>query len=225
MLLGKCADQAEMERRISNYHETNGIPRENIRIHPDNGGDPLAYGYVYLGIPVGSEQFRRHQLRALIDAFIQLCECDVSVSSPQERWVYLYWVIRQKFPYWLRHMAPSITTGVATDIDDLLRAKLNKIIGEPISDLTWDQARLPIKSHGFGLGHTMSAACVANALEMMKAVQDKLPSATCLDHLDDAQEELDAIRLGFTEIKEYVDAYRTHMLKIEETASRAEVSA
>ena len=70
-------------------------------------------------------------------------------------------------------MTPSITTGVAKDIDDLLRAKLNKIIGEPISDLTWDQARLPIKSHGFGLGHgedTMSAAYVANVLETTKAV-------------------------------------------------------
>ena len=76
VLLGKCVDQAEMERRISNYHETNDIPRENIKIHPDNGGDPLLYGYVYLGIPVGSEQFRRHQLRTLIDDFIQLCECD-----------------------------------------------------------------------------------------------------------------------------------------------------
>ena len=71
----------------------------------------------------------------------------------------------------------------------------------------------------------MSAAYVANVLETMKAVRDKLPSAaaTYLDHLDDAQEELDAIRLGSTEIKEYVDTYRTHMLKIEETASRAEV--
>ena len=144
MLLGKCVDQAELERRISNYHEINGIPRENIKIHPDNGGDPLLYGYVHLGIPVGSEHFRRHQLRTLIDDFIQLCECDVSVSSSQERWVHLYWVIRQKFPFWLRKMAPSITTEVAKDIDDLLRDKLNKIIGKPISDLTWDQSRLPI---------------------------------------------------------------------------------
>ena len=93
VLLGKCAYQAEMERRISNYHETNGIPRENIKIHPDNGGDSLLYGYVYLGVPVGCKQFWSHQLRTFIDDFIQLCECDVSVSSPQERWVYLYWVI------------------------------------------------------------------------------------------------------------------------------------
>ena len=39
VLLGKCANRAEKERRISNYHETNGIPRENIKIHPDNGGE------------------------------------------------------------------------------------------------------------------------------------------------------------------------------------------
>ena len=44
-----------------------------------------------------------------------------------------------------------------------------------------------------------------------------------MNHLDYAQEELDAIRLGSAEIKEYVDTYRSHILKIEETASGAEV--
>ena len=53
----------------------------------------------------------------------------------------------------------------------------------------------------------MSAAYVANVLETMKAVLDKLPSATYLDHLDDEKEELEAIRLGSVEIKEYVDTY------------------
>ena len=64
----------------------------------------MVYGYVHLGIPVGSDEFQRQQLRALVNDFIALCECDSSVKSPQERWVYLYWVIRQKFPFWLRHM-------------------------------------------------------------------------------------------------------------------------
>ena len=54
----------------------------------------------------------------------------------------------------------------------------------------------------------MSAAYVANVLETMKAVRDKLPSATYVDHLDDAQEELDAIRPRSAEIKEYVAQLR-----------------
>ena len=109
VLLGKC-DQAELQGKIALYTETCNIPEANIMIHPDNGGDPLLYGYMYLGIPVGSDEYKKRQLRILLDDFIQLCACDESVSSPQERWVYLYWVIRQKFPFWLRHMSPSITT-------------------------------------------------------------------------------------------------------------------
>ena len=47
-------------------------------IHPDNGGDPLLYGYMYLGIPVGSDEYKKRQLRILLDDFIQLCACDES---------------------------------------------------------------------------------------------------------------------------------------------------
>lgn len=148
------------------------------------------------------------------------------MESPQERWVYLYWVIRQKFPFWLRHMSPAVTGDIAQSIDDHLRDKMSKIIGEPLSDATWDQIRLPVKSHGFGLGHvhdTISAAYVANVLETKKAVREKLPSATYLDHLDDTQEELDTVRLGSPEIEEYVEVYRTHMLNIVDTSKRAEI--
>ena len=167
-----------------------------------------------------------HYVRTLVDDFIELCECDVAVESPQERWVYLYWVIRQKFPFWLRHMSPAVTGDIAQSIDDHLRDKMSKIIGEPLSDATWDQIRLPVKSHGFGLGHvhdTISAAYVANVLETKKAVREKLPSATYLDHLDDTQEELDTVRLGSPEIEEYVEVYRTHMLNIVDTSKRAEI--
>ena len=223
VLLGKC-DQAELQGKIALYTETCNIPEANIMIHPDNGGDPLLYGYMYLGIPVGSDEYKKRQLRILLDDFIQLCACDESVSSPQERWVYLYWVIRQKFPFWLRHMSPSITTDIANDIDQHLRDKLCKVIGVQLSDETWDQARLPVKSHGFGLGHvedTISAAYVANVLENKAAVLEKLPSAAAyLNHLDDSQEEVDATRFGSVEMEKYVEVFRSHMQKIKDTANR-----
>ncbi len=103
---------------------------------------------------------------------------------------------------------------------------MSKVIGEPLDNNTWDQIRLPVKSHGFGLGHvedTISAAYTANVLETRKAVQDLLPSATYLDHLDDNPEELNAFRFESREIKEFVDVFRVHAHKIIETANRAEV--
>jgi hypothetical protein len=49
VVLGKC-DQAELQEKISLYTDMCKIPEANIMIHPDNGGDPLLYGYMYLGI-------------------------------------------------------------------------------------------------------------------------------------------------------------------------------
>ena len=139
------------------------IPRANIKIHPDNGGDPLLYGYVYLGIPIGSDEYKKLHLRKLIDEYIDDCKCDTNVKSPQEKWVYLYWVIRQKFPFWLRHMSPTITSDFARDIDQHLRVKLNNVIGEAISDDTWNQARLPVKSHGFSSFSPRSSPRIVSA--------------------------------------------------------------
>ena len=105
------------------------------------------------------------------------------------------------------------------------------VLGEPLDNNTWDQIRLPVKLHGFGLGHvddTISAAYVANVLETRKAVRDLLPSAAYLDHLDDepdAASAAAAVRLGSREskIEEYVEVFRAHKQKIVDTATRADV--
>ena len=56
------------------------------------------------------------------------------------------------------------------------------------------------------------------------AVLEKLPSASYLNHLDDAsQEELDATRFGSVDIERHVNVFRTHMQRIKDTASRAGV--
>ena len=106
---------------------------------------------------------------------------------------------------------------------------MSKVIGEPLDNNTWDQIRLPVKSHGFGLGHvddTISAAYVANVLETRKAVRDLLPSAAYLEHLDDDEPDVvAAVRLGSREskIEEYVEVFRAHKQKIVDTATRADV--
>jgi hypothetical protein len=64
-VLGKC-DQAELQEKISLYTDMCKIPETNIMIHPDNGGDPLLYGYMYLGIPVGSDEYKKRQLRIIM---------------------------------------------------------------------------------------------------------------------------------------------------------------
>ena len=218
VLLGRCGSLAEVNRRVRNYVDQ-GLPIDNIKIHPSDGGDADAYGYIHLGVPVGSEEYKANALRTLIDDFSTLASCVDDLKEPQEEWVFLLWVLRQKFPYWLRHMSPSITLPLAPLIENLLRDKFNPIVGTPVSDDQWEQASLPVKSGGFGLGKvtdTITAAFVANVQETKEHVRSKLPSAMYLDHIDDPPEEFQRARAQFQsrEIDSFVGLYRDHKSRI-----------
>ena len=81
VLLEKCADETDTQRRIANYVALD-IPLHNIKIHPDNGGDEKQYGYIHLGVPVGSETYKHDHLHSLVDNFIVTCQCDeVGIST------------------------------------------------------------------------------------------------------------------------------------------------
>jgi hypothetical protein len=76
VLLGKCEDDAETQWRIATYFDR-GIPLANIKMHPDNGGSEEDYGYIHLGVPVGSERrYQLNHLNYLVDKFIEICECE-----------------------------------------------------------------------------------------------------------------------------------------------------
>ena len=55
---------------------------ENIRIHPDNLGQNVEYGYTYLGVPIGSKEFCEKRLVELISS-----KRDEIVSNAQQKWV------------------------------------------------------------------------------------------------------------------------------------------
>ena len=46
-----------------------GFPAENIKVHPDNEGEANEFGYIDLGIPVGSKEFCTVKLDQLIEKF------------------------------------------------------------------------------------------------------------------------------------------------------------
>jgi len=162
VLLGECESEDEMHRRVQNYIEL-GVPLQNIFIHPRNGGSADAYGYVHLGIPQGSSEYQLSSLRNLVTEYSQLTEAVRHLDNPQEEWVFTYWVLRQKFPFWLRHMSPALTAQVLQDIEGVLRAVHTPIVGQELTDDAWEQMCLPIKSHGFGVGRiadTVSHCCL-----------------------------------------------------------------
>ena len=180
VLLGKCANAEETQQRITAYVEC-GIPLANIKVHPDNNGETQDYGYIHLGVPVGSKEYQRDHLHSLVDKFIEVGKCDEVVEEAQAKWVYLLWVVRQKFPFWFRHMCPSITSTVEAKIEAHMRAKFDTVLGQPTIDREWMQACLPTKTHGCGLGRPpdiIAAAFAANVEETLDAVKTKIPATT-----------------------------------------------
>ena len=207
VLLGKCKDDEETAQRIAAYVEQ-GIPLTNIKVHPENGGPTADYGYIHLGVPVGSIQYKYEHLHSLVDQFITDGQCDEIVKDAQAKWVYLLWVIRQKFPFWFRHMCPSITSTVEDKLETHMRNKFNSILGQPCTDKEWDQACLPTKTHGCGLGRPkdiITSAFASNIKETIEAVKIKLPAAnTYLDLLNSPTDIFDAHPFESDEIMLFV---------------------
>ena len=128
VLLGECDDSLEVGPKIEQYMRL-GFPLENIRIHPNNGGDNNLYGYIHLGIPQGSDEYQKIALKKMVDNLILSSKCDEIIDEVQEKWVYLSLCVKQKPLFWLRHMCPSITNGILSDVDNIIRLKFNEIIG------------------------------------------------------------------------------------------------
>ena len=147
----------------------------NIKIHPDNGGNDESFGYIHLGIPVGSDSFCKNELsRRLVNQYLLSAECDKEVDSLQQKWVYLLRIIKQKFPFWLKHICPSITTQELPRRNALLKEKTDSIVDLDLPDKQWKQVCLPIKSGGCGLGFindTVTSAFVAHVEETINILK------------------------------------------------------
>ena len=222
VMIGRCGSQDELERRRQAYQER-GFPDSNILIHPDDGGDPLLYGYKHLGVPVGSREYCSSALDALVEKFVKVCSCDEEVEHVQQKWVYLLWVIRHKFPFWFRHMCPSITLAKLPAITDLLKSKFSAIAGfeRDVTDSVWTQVCLPIKSHGCGLGDphdVVTAAFVAHVDETFGAVRQRFPNAAYLDLLHSSEDIAEGdYRFDSPDIEHFVLGYRRLRQRIRES--------
>ena len=68
VLLGRCDTKEEAQQRVRQYSSL-GFPAENIKVHPDNEREVNEFGYIHLGIPVGSKEYCTVKLDQLIEKF------------------------------------------------------------------------------------------------------------------------------------------------------------
>ena len=155
-----------------------------------------------------------------MENFVTVCSCDDEVDSVQQKWVYVLWVIRHKFPFWFRHMCPSITVDKLPTITALMKRKFSVIAGfdVEVTEGVWRQACLPIKSHGCGLDDpydVITAAFVAHVDETMDAVKKQFPTAAYLDLVHRREGIEDGHQFDSPDIEQFVRGYRRLKLRIQ----------
>ena len=197
---------------IHTYRDILHVDPANIKIHPDNGGNDESFGYIHLGIPVGSDSFCKNELSRLVNQYILSAECDKEVDSLQQKWVYLLRIIKQKFPFWLKHICPSITTQELPRLNALLKEKMDSIVDLDLPDKQWKQVCLPIKSGGCGLGFindTVTSAFVAHVEETINILKCTFTNAPYLDLFDLRTPIPEDFRFPSENAERAVQEYRT----------------
>ena len=96
-------------------------------------------GMFIFGVPVGDMNYCTHELGKLVTQFEETCDCDLAVKLAQQKWVYLLWVIRQKFTYWFRNMSPDITKQFIDRITGILKKKFTDLANFDVTDNYWQQ--------------------------------------------------------------------------------------
>ena len=97
-----------------------------FHIHPGNNNNDKRedYGYVHLGIAVGTSEYKMKILQQRISELEKEADTLNLLKDPQQQWVFLLWVLRQKFSFQLRHYSPTITYYQSDRIDNVLSQDL-----------------------------------------------------------------------------------------------------
>ena len=160
---------------------------------PDSGpDDPLqrgipnikASGITVLGSPVGDAAFVEEALKAKIKKVENICSALPDLQQPHLEFCLLRSCLSlPKIVYLLRTTDTSSASHLLDQFDSVTRESLSRIIGGPISEAEWQQAKLPITLGGVGLKAASDHGGVAHACSLLASH----PLLTTLLHLD--QEE------------------------------------
>jgi len=143
-------------------------------------------GVMVAGVPVGDDLFVRTKVKDIADGVVAYVRATAVKlrDHPQALWAALYYGCQSRFDYWLRHVAPRVTSDSAALVDAALLD-----VGEQLTyagclreRLTLSRVRLPGRMGGCGLraradvAHIAFAACVAESVPRLVGPQGYFPS-------------------------------------------------
>jgi hypothetical protein len=109
-------------------------------------------GFVFLGAPIGPPDFQKNHVREVISGVRDLVDSLPLVEDPHTEYV----LIRScfalpKIMYTLRTVDAQGMDEEWAEFDNILRDGLTRILGNPVTDMAWRQAQLPVTMGGLGL--------------------------------------------------------------------------
>ena len=155
LCLKQCALTILLGRSLQNSPQENNPEINKKNQDPLNRGIPKVRsgsGIIVLGAPVGYEAFVREALHDRTEKVRQSTELLPLLQDPHCEFVLLRSCLATpKVMFMLRALDTSQLGNLLDEFDGITRGALSKILGTPVSDIQWEQAKLPAAMGGLGL--------------------------------------------------------------------------
>ena len=133
-------------------------------------------GVVLLGAPLGSEAFVASKVEAKVEKVKEVTELIPLIEDPHTEFALLRSCLSlPKISFLLRAVDTTGHSELLQDFDKVTREALTRILGTPIGERTWQQAKLPVAMGGMGLRGAQDHAPAAHAASVLSSqllVQD-----------------------------------------------------
>ena len=155
-------------------------PKSSIWCPQDLGtvADPLKRGIprveedgiILLGAPIGSESFVRAALKSKVEKVSKLAALLPRLEDPHTEFVLLRSCLAlPKIAFILRAVDTSTHINQLQAFDMITRESLTRILGCPLDEMAWLQAKLPVSLGGLGLRSAKSHATSAHAASLLSS--------------------------------------------------------
>ena len=125
-------------------------------------------GITVLGAPVGFDGFIRERLEAKVEQVKQITELLPLLQDPHLEFTLLRSCISlPKMMFLLRAVDTTRYSTVLEGFDDVTRGALSRILGTPVTNVQWEQAKLPAAMGGTGLRAAADHAPIAHATSLL----------------------------------------------------------
>ena len=130
----------------------------------------LEEGIVVLGAPIGSRAFVQQRLRRRVDKVRDITALLPDIKDPHTEFVILRSCLSlPKIMFSLRTVDTSTLLDELKDFDSINREAVSRIMGPPLSDQQWEQAKLPVHMGGLGIRGAEDHGPVAYAVSYLSS--------------------------------------------------------